>query len=171
MEQKKTKKKNIPLIILIVVIVLGLLGFGGYKGYQWYIWRTPDYYSKSDKVLLSNKVHKLTKEQEQAFTDIAWGAIQTKDKDIKRSGFDDYSLYVEKGKAPKTYDIVYVCKADDGTKLETDMTLKIDESTLKGDTHFTIEKYSSDFDSIEQLKNGLVKSVTDLANTLTDNDD
>lgn len=172
MEQKKTKKKNIPLIVLIVVIVLGLLGFGGYKGYQWYIWRTPDYYSKSDKVLLSDKVHKLTNQQKQAFTDIAWGAIETKDKDIKRqeSNYEDYSLYVEKDKAPKTYDIVYVCKADDGTKLETDMTLKIDEPTLKGDTHFTIKKYSSDFDAIEQLKNGLVKSVADLANTLTGND-
>lgn len=57
----------------------------------------------------------------------------------------------------RLYDIVYICKADDGTKLETDMTLKIDEPTLKGDTHFTIKKYSSDFDAIEQLKNGLVK--------------
>lgn len=169
---KKTKRRNIPLIISIVVIALGLIGFVSYKGYQWWIWRTPDYYSKSDKVLLSAKVHKLTQQQEQAFTDIAWGAIKTKDPDIKRDedNYEDYSLYVEKDKAPKTYDIVYICKANDGTKLETDMTLKINESTLKGNTHFTIKKYSSDLDAIEQLKNGLVKSVNDLANTLTDND-
>lgn len=135
---KKWQKITIAVVSLLVVI------FAGYKIHDYWIWRTPYTNQTEAKELLSNKVDKLSDEQETAFYDIARGAIQTMNKDIKFTNLEDSSLYVEKAKGKNMYYLDYVVKGPFKLKFDTTMTLKIKEKTLKGNTHFKIMKYDSD---------------------------
>lgn len=149
------KKIRNLLIVLFTIFSLSFIGFSGYKIYQWWAWKTPSYCSKFDKVLCSPDIHRLTDQQENTFTNIAWKVIKTEDKNIKRSDFKNYSLYVEKDKTPKTYDIVYDCKAGNDVKIEATITLKINEPTLKGNPKFTVKNTT-----VEQIKKGLVEEIS-----------
>lgn len=130
--------------ITITVVGLMLVVLAGYKVHDYWIWRTPYQNQTESKELLSNKVNKLSEEQESAFYDIARGAIQTMDKDIKFTNLEDYSLYVEKTKGKNMYYLDYVVKGPFKLKFDTTMTLRIKAKMLKGNTHFRIMKYNSD---------------------------
>lgn len=132
-------------ILIAVVLIVGVGGFTGYKIHDYWVWRTPYQNKIESKELLSNKVDKLSNEQEEAFYDIARGAIQTEDKSIKFTNLDNVSLYVEKAKGKDMYYLDYIVKSSlFKLKFDTTMTLRIKEKTLKGDTPFTIMKFDSD---------------------------
>lgn len=136
--------------ILISVGALMIIVFVGYRIHDYWIWRTPYQNQTEPKELLSDKTHELTEEQEAAFYDIARGAIRAQDKDIKFTNLDDYSLYVKKDKGKNKYYIDYVCKSPNfKIKFDTEITIKINAKTLKGDTHFKILDLDSDLINID----------------------
>lgn len=132
--------------VLLGVIVAVILIFAGSKIHDWYIWRAPYYNSTKTVELLSARTQKLNENQEEAFYDIARGAIQSEIKGIKFTNLDDYSLYVKKTGPKHVYYIDYVCKSTVLVKMrfDTTMRVKLDSSSLKGETHFTIYNFKSD---------------------------
>lgn len=133
-------------ILIATVLVIGVGGFAGYKIHDYWIWRTPYLNQTESRELLSNKIDKLSDEQETAFYDLARSAMQVEDKNLKFTNLDDVSLYVKKAKGKNMYYIDYVVKGPFKLKFDTTMTLRIKAKTLKGDTPFTIMKYDSDLD-------------------------
>lgn len=125
------KNRKPFLIVLAVVAILAMYAGIGRYIYLKSTWKAPEYESTKVKTLLSNRVDRLTKQQEDAFwRDARWIANKELDFD---DGIDSDSLYVEKTKIKHMYSIRYTCEGKiDGEKTSYDTSFDyVPQKSLK----------------------------------------
>ncbi|MEY8736256.1 hypothetical protein AB9M75_03140 [Lactobacillus sp. AN1001] len=125
------KNRKPFLIVLAVVAILAMYAGIGRYIYLKSAWKAPEYESTKVKTLLSNRVDRLTKQQEDAFwRDARWIANKELDFD---DGIDSDSLYVEKTKIKHMYSIRYTCEGKiDGEKTSYDTSFDyVPQKSLK----------------------------------------
>lgn len=139
-------KKKISILVGILIVALAIT-VGGIKFKDYAHWRAPMYNTTEKGVLLSNRVNKLNKDQENAFYDIAKGAIKSQNPKMEFTNLDDDSLYVEKLGKKNSYFISYVCMNPTlKIRFKTDVNVKLKNESLKGETNFKYWGYKSDLD-------------------------
>ena len=130
---------------LIILFILISGGFG-IKSYINYRHQSAPYYNQiGAKVLYSNNVDKLNKDQEEQFYSIARGAIHGEQKDIDFDNINDEGLYVKKLKNKHTYHIEYICSINlyDSMNFKTKFDVELKKKSLKSPIKFKYYNFKS----------------------------